>query len=126
MIQPVMLALSAAPVVAGGISAIPVPVTTVIADSGQLPAGDYLVEVLMGYSDAAGAGKYLSVEHRNAANNGTVRELGLCPAGSSVTTRMERVTVALNERIRIITGAVVGAASSVASASVRCYKIAAV
>lgn len=110
-------------VIVGGKSAIPVPVSTVLADTGNLAAGEYLVEISMGYADTVLAGKGLSAEHRNAADTATVREFGICPAGSSFSTWIERMTVAQDESIRVITLAVVGAAGSVASASIRAYRL---
>jgi len=95
----------------------------VVADSGALAAGTYYVEVSLGFSGTLAAGKHLQIEHRNAANNATVNTLGMCPAGVSTIVVRERVVVALNERIRVVIGAVAAAASEVAIAEVRVYKL---
>ena len=92
-----------------------------IGDSGPLAAGTYYVEVIMGASGAAAAGKHLSAEHRNAANAATLFTRSICPYGGSIVTVFERVVVALNERIRVIQSSVVGAAAEVAHATIRVY-----
>jgi hypothetical protein len=90
----------------------------VIADSGALPAGDYRVQVLIGYADTLAAGKCAVIEHRNAANAATVDQLGAVPAGDSREIIIERLTLAASERIRVVNDAVVGAAGSVVVATV--------
>jgi hypothetical protein len=90
----------------------------VIADSGALPAGDYRVQVLIGYADTLAAGKCAVIEHRNAANAATVDQLGAVPAGDSREIVIERLTLAASERIRVVNDAVVGAAGSVVVATV--------
>lgn len=93
----------------------------VIADSGPLAAGTYYVEIIMGASGAAAAGKHLQVEHRDAANTGTVIVRGICPYGGAVSFVKERVVVALNQRIRVVQSSILGAAAEVAQATVRVY-----
>lgn len=93
----------------------------VVADSGALAAGVYAVEVDLGFSAAPAAGKHISLEHRNAANNGNTQQLGLCPGGAAPHIFLERVVVAANERIRAVIGAVAAAAGEVAHASIRLY-----
>jgi hypothetical protein len=93
----------------------------VIADTGALPAGTYRVEVSAGFSDTVVAGKGLTIEHRDAANTATVRTLGHVPAASGASIAIERLVLALNERVRVINAGVAGAAGSVAIASIRAY-----
>jgi len=93
----------------------------VIADSGPLPAGVYYVEITMSVSGVAAAGKHLQVEHRNAANSATNAVKGGLPYPGATQSWVERVVVALNERIRIVQSSVAGAASEVAIGHVACY-----
>jgi hypothetical protein len=95
----------------------------VIADTGQLPAGDYMVEIEAGAADTLAAGKGLRVEHRNAANTANVRQGAIVPAGSSVFIQWSRVAVALNERIRVTVASVAGTASSEYGAAIRVYPL---
>lgn len=107
------------PTAAAGTSTAP-GASTVVADTGQLAAGTYRLEATLGFSDTLAAGKHIMVEHRNAANNAIVATLALCPAGAAMGDFVvSRLVVALNERVRAITGSVVGAAGSVAQASIR-------
>lgn len=110
----------ATPTVAGAKVTAPAA-AAVIADSGAMAAGSYLVEITMGFADALAAGKALSCEHRNAANGATLFEFGLCPAGTNFVQVYQRVVLALNERIRVVNLAVAGAAGSVASATIRLH-----
>ena len=112
-----------ATVSANGKSAVPVPVSTVIATTPALPAGDYLVEISMGYADALLAGRGLTCEHRNAADSGTVNELGMVMAGACLTQTYNRIAVAANEKVRVISLSVVGAANSVAGATIQAYRL---
>ena len=82
------------------------------ADTGALAAGDYEVHIHLAASDTLAVGKGLIVEHRNAANSATLHRYGACPAGGSIDIDIPRVTIALNERIRVIAGTAAGAASS--------------
>lgn len=108
------------PTVVSAVATAPIA-SAVIADSGQLAAGTYRVEVAAGFSDTLAAGKHLVVEHRDAANTGNINTLGLVPAGVALDFTVERVVVALNQRIRVVNGAVAGAAGSVAHGAVRVY-----
>lgn len=85
----------------------------VIADTGQLTAGDYDFDVHMGIADSTAAvGKCLILEHRNAANAATLFNLALISQQASQVYRIRRYTIATNERLRVINGAVAGAAAS--------------
>lgn len=92
-----------------------------IATTAALVAGDYMVEISMGFSDVLAAGKALAFEHRNAVDSATQAELGHCPAGTNFVQVYKRVTVALNEKLRVVNLAVVGAAGSVAQATIRAH-----
>lgn len=93
----------------------------VIADTGALPAGDYTIDVELDAAAALAAGKALVVEHRNAANSAVVKQLGGCAAGQSRTLSIRRLTLAANERVRVVTGAVAFAASETATAAIQAY-----
>lgn len=106
----------------GGQTAAAAVANTVVADTGALPAGTYEVEVEGGILGALTAGVGLVIEHRNAANGANIAVLG---GGVQFERRIKRVTVALNERIRIRTDAVALPAATVAAAAIRVYQIAA-
>jgi hypothetical protein len=106
----------------GGLSAAAAAGGTVVADTGQLPAGAYTVECAMHIGGVATAGVELVVEHRNAGNSANVSVLGGCGTGGGASLRFVKVTVAANERIRIIVGAVALPATTKASAHVRAYR----
>lgn len=95
----------------------------VIADTGALAAGDYLVEIEAGSADTLAAGKGIRIEHRNAANAANVRQGTVVPAGAHATFRWARVTVAANERIRATVAGVAAAASSEYGAHIRVYPL---
>lgn len=83
------------------------------ADTGQLAAGTYDFDVHLAVADTVAVGKGLVIEHRNAANNANVNVLGGCtPNGGAVSLCIRRLTLAANERIRVIAGTAAGAASS--------------
>lgn len=83
------------------------------ADTGALAAGDYDVDIHLAVSDTVAVGKGLVIEHRNAANNATLANLGgVTPNGGAGRFIFRRYTLALNERIRVIAGTAAGAASS--------------
>lgn len=107
------------PTVASGQATAPA-IGAVIADTGALPAGTYLVEIRAAGSCVRAAGKQLEVQHRNAANAANVNILATTP-GEPVTTETFRVVLALNERIRIVVGAVAFAAAEIANGLVRVY-----
>lgn len=95
---------------------------TVVADTGALAAGDYLIEAVCAVLGVATAGVGLVVEHRNAANSANVSVLGACSGGGTLDTEIDGVTIAANERIRIVVGATALPASTTAAGSVRAYK----
>lgn len=104
---------------AGGLAA-----NTNVADTGALPAGDYMVEFTAAILGVAAAGKGLVVEHRNAANGANITILGgLGAGGGPLERRICKVPIALNERIRIRTDAVPLAASEIAVAAIRVYRL---
>lgn len=86
--------------------------SAVQADTGALVAGDYDFDITLCASDTVAVGKGLVLEHRNAANNATVANLGGIPASASDQIRLRRYTIATNERLRVIAGTAAGAASS--------------
>jgi hypothetical protein len=114
--------IPAAAAAASGVSTAPAA-NAVVADTGQLPAGDYLVEVELSAAGVLAAGKALLVQHRNAGNSADVNTLGGCPAATSRSIEVGRVTLALNERIRVVVGAVAFAASETAVASIRVHRL---
>ncbi len=63
------------------------------------------------------------LDHRDAANTATVRQLGLCPFADSLAIRVDRITLALNERIRTIGGSVAGGAGENATAHLEMISI---
>lgn len=93
----------------------------VIADTGAMPAGDYTIDLELDASAVLAAGKGLIVEHRNAANAATLKQLGGCSAGQSRTVTIRRLTLAANERVRVIVGAVAFAAGEVATAAIQAH-----
>ena len=82
------------------------------ADTGALAAGDYDLLVILSVSDTIAVGKGFKVEHRNSANSANIQVLGGCPPTAAGIMDIPAVTLALNERMRTIIGAVAGAASS--------------
>jgi len=82
------------------------------ATTGPLPAGTYDFEIILLASDTVAVGKGLVVEHRNAADGATLQTLGGIAAPDSRQISLKGVTLALNERIRVIAGTAAGAASS--------------
>lgn len=107
------------PTVAGG-QATASAIGAVICDSGPMPAGKYLVEIRASASCVRTAGKQLQVEHRNAANAATINILSATP-GEPLVTETFRIVLALNERIRIVVGAVAMGAGEIANGLVRLY-----
>lgn len=90
----------------------------IVADTGALAAGDYRVEYTIGYADASAAGKAAALEHRDAANATTLHSL-VCPAGVLISDQIERITIAANERLRVVNRAVAAGVGSVLGASIR-------
>ena len=95
-----------------------VGIGAVIADTGALAAGDYRIIANLGAHGVSAAGKSIVLEHRDAANATTVRQLARCPFGRGLTLQIDRVTIAANERIRAIGGSVAGGAGENASAQI--------
>jgi hypothetical protein len=95
----------------------------VLADTGPLAAGDYLIEIEAGSADTLAAGKGIRIEHRNAANAANIVQGAVIPAGAYASIRWGRVTLATNERVRATVAGVAGAASSEYGAHIRAYKI---
>ena len=93
-----------------------VGIGAVIADSGALAAGDYKIHGHLGADGVAAAGKAIVLEHRDAANAATLKQLGRCPFGSTLEVYVARITLAANERIRAIGGSVAGGAGENATA----------
>lgn len=82
------------------------------ADTGALAAGEYDFDVLLAVSDTTAVGKGLVVEHRDAANTATLQNLGGCSVPGNQALQLRRITIATNERIRVIAGTAAGAAAS--------------
>lgn len=97
--------------------------SAVIADTGNLPAGDYLIEWAVAAMDTVAVGKGMVVEHRDAADAVTNFRLGGCVAGDSQSGVSRRITVAANESVRVIAGTAAGAASSLYVASIAAHRI---
>lgn len=89
-----------------------------VVDTGALAAGDYRVEYTVGYADTLAAGKAAALEHRDAANAANLHTV-VCPAGAVLSDVIERVTLAANERLRVVNRAVAGGVGSVLAASIR-------
>lgn len=83
-----------------------VGIGAIIADSGAMAAGDYRVMGHMGSDGVVAAGKGLELAHRNAANNADVRILAFNAPACSSPFRIDRITLAANERIVARGGAV--------------------
>lgn len=112
-----------ATVKAGGLSAAAAAANTVVADTGDLPAGVYRVEVQGGCMATSAAGKGLVCEHRDAADAATLEVLG----GSGTfpfNLEVDRLVVGANESVRVKLDAVALGASEKAVASIRCYRVA--
>lgn len=120
MIQPVITAVPT-PVVGQGRSTGAIAGNALIAATAALAAGDYMVEISMGFADTLAAGKALSCQLRNAADSATQAELGLCPAGTNFVQVYKRVTVGAGEKIRVVNLAVAAAAASELSATIRAH-----
>lgn len=83
----------------------------VVADTGPMEAGDYEIAVNIGSDDTAAAGKHALMEHRNAANDGTLHRK-LMPVPGHAEWRIPRIAIAKNERVRVITGAAAAAGTT--------------
>lgn len=90
----------------------------VIADTGALAAGDYDFDVTLGAAGVVVAGKCIILEHRDAANAATLKNLALVGADEALALTIRRMAIATNERIRAIVGAVAFAAAERSQASI--------
>jgi hypothetical protein len=109
------------PVQASGIVIAPAA-NAVIADSGALPAGKYVVIVHYGSTGIAAVGKGMAYEHRNAANAANIHTF-TWPTPSGGRIELHYVTVALNERIRVVNATTAGEAASRYSAHIQVLRI---
>lgn len=79
----------------------------VIVDTGQLPAGDYDVQLHLSAALVTGGPRGLITEHRNAANDTTLTRW-FCFAANTSSNALQAVfafVLAENERFRVITSA---------------------
>lgn len=107
------------PVANGASSAAAAAAGTVIATTGALAAGTYLVEIAGSLLGVAAAGKGLLAVHRNAGDTADVAVLAACNGGGHFNMAYQRVTIATGERIVIRVGTVVLGAGEIGVASVR-------
>ena len=84
----------------------------VLADSGPLPAGLYDFQIHLVCSDTPAPGRGMVIEHRNAANAATLKDLGGAVPETAVDLYIKNYRLALNERVRIIAGTAAGIAAS--------------
>lgn len=94
----------------------------VIADSGPLPAGEYMMEIAMASDDAAALGKYVAFEHRNAANLANVQTF-ILPTPGAIFFRLSRIIIQANERVRAVAGTTAGAAGASYNAMINLYPL---
>lgn len=91
----------------------------VIVTTGNLPAGDYDLFINMAVSPASitaaaapGAiGQIILCQHLNAAD-AVIQTYAGCPDGAAVQLELPRVTIALNEEIRVVNGPMAGPATN--------------
>lgn len=95
----------------------------VLADSGALVAGLYDIKVEMACSDTPAPGRGMKVEHRNAANNATIRVLGGATPETTVQVEHFRYRLAANERVRVIAGTAAAIAASMYVSAVAVTKV---
>lgn len=91
---------------------------TVIADTGTLAAGKYDFISSAGGDAAAAAGKLLLIERRNAANTATLHR-HLIPMPGFAQPIWRGITIATDERVRVITGATAFEASTTATGDIQ-------
>lgn len=84
----------------------------VLADAGALPAGLYDFQIHLVCSDTPAPGRGMVVEHRNAANAATLKDLGGATPETTVDLYIRNYRLALNERLRVIAGTAAGIAAS--------------
>jgi hypothetical protein len=105
-------------------SATAVGAGAVIAAGAVAPAtGYYKVSYDISALGPAAAGQGVIVEHRNAANSGTTRILGGCSMGSNQYGEVERLYLAVSERVRAIGGPAAGAASTYVAARITLIRV---
>lgn len=97
----------------------------VLADTGALPAGVYDIEINLVVADAVIAGAGSFIEHRNAANAATVKDLGGQAGAGSAQIKLENYRLAANERIRVVGGSAANGAGSLSVASIGYARVAA-
>ena len=73
--------------------------TTVLTDTGQLPAGEYLFGLIL-YTTVAAV---IDIQHRNAGNSANIDfiRINIATAGTEYPLFPSKITIAQNERIRI-------------------------
>lgn len=86
--------------------------STVVADTGALTPGVYMVTVVTGSDDSLAAGKVFLVQHRNAANAANAESLAALPVDKPASVTFPEVTIADGERIRVVTGATAAVAAT--------------
>jgi hypothetical protein len=90
-------------------------IQAVLADTGALPAGVYDFEVNMALADVLAAGVGIFIEHRNAANAATLKDLGGVTPGASLSGyKIRNYRLAANERVRLVGGSAAAGAASLA------------
>ena len=93
--------------------------TRPLADTGALPAGLYDFTIHLAVADVVAAGVGVFVEHRNAANNATLKDLGgHTPGGGGLVIEIENYRLAANERVRIVGGSAAAGAASLSVGAV--------
>lgn len=98
----------------------------VLADTGALPAGLYNVKINLALAEAVIAGVGLFIEHRDAANAATVKDLGgTTPGGGGMELELENYRLALNERIRIVGGSAATTAAGLSVGAIGYQRVAA-
>lgn len=90
----------------------------VLADSGALPAGLYDFQIHLVCSDTPAPGRGMVVEHRNAANGATLKDLGGATPETVVDLYIKHYRLAADERIRVIAGTAAGIAASMYVSSI--------
>lgn len=97
----------------------------VLADTGALPAGKYYFRVNLAQADIIAAGVGLFVEHRNAANAATLKDLGGSVPGGGGPTELEfdNYPIVANERLRVVGGSAASGAASLQVAAIGYQKL---
>lgn len=83
-----------------------------LATTGALPAGLYDFQIHLVCSDTPAPGRGIVVEHRNAADAATLKDLGGATPETTVDLVIKNYRLALNERIRVIAGTAAAIAAS--------------